>query len=289
MASGLERRERTASGVDHPALWSEIAAIYDATRSFPDDGDRAVAAALVRELQERRAGRILDLGCGTGRIAAPLAAAGLRVVGVDRTPEMLAAITAKPGGDAVRIVRGDAGALPFAGTRSAGGSPPTGVFDAVVMSHFLHLQPTLEPIARELRRVLRPGAALVSIDPAFLPRPVGERVTMLVVERLEGSAPVITHGDASRERTTLAALAHAVGAGEIESIPAFETVLLRSARAYLDDVRNRVWSTYRVHGEAEVAAAADAAERTLLADGVDLDELQPEPLAVRLLVAMLPR
>ncbi len=33
---------------------------------------------------------LLDLGCGTGRIAAPLAALGHRVVGVDASPEMLA-------------------------------------------------------------------------------------------------------------------------------------------------------------------------------------------------------
>jgi SAM-dependent methyltransferase len=265
------------SGVDRRELWSEIAAIYDATRAFPDGGDAAVAAVLVRELRARGVARVLDLGCGTGRCAAPLAAAGLDVVGVDRTPEMLAAIAGKPGGSAVRVVRGDAGALPFARA-----------FDAVVMSHFLHLQPSLEPIARELRAVLRPGAALVTIDPGYLPRPLGERVTTIAVKHLTGHAPAIAYGEATREHRLLEALAHAVGAGPVEAVPAFETMLMRTAREHLDDIRNRVWSTYRVHDAADTAAAADAAERTLVADGVDLDAPERERLGVRLLIATLP-
>ena len=35
-------------------------------------------------------GRLLDLGCGTGRLLVPLARAGYRVVGVDLSPQMLA-------------------------------------------------------------------------------------------------------------------------------------------------------------------------------------------------------
>lgn len=38
---------------------------------------------------------LLDLGCGTGRIAVPLARAGFRVTGVDRSPEMLALLERK--------------------------------------------------------------------------------------------------------------------------------------------------------------------------------------------------
>ena len=34
-------------------------------------------------------GRVLELGCGTGRIALPLARAGVRLVGVDRSAPML--------------------------------------------------------------------------------------------------------------------------------------------------------------------------------------------------------
>ncbi len=40
-------------------------------------------------------GPILEVGCGTGRIAQPIAAAGIDVVGLDRSPHMLAIAAAK--------------------------------------------------------------------------------------------------------------------------------------------------------------------------------------------------
>lgn len=52
-------------------------------------------------------GRVLELGVGTGRIAVPLAARGLRVCGVDLDPEMLAVLRARPGGAAVEAITGD--------------------------------------------------------------------------------------------------------------------------------------------------------------------------------------
>lgn len=56
--------------------------------------------------------RIVDLGCGTGRFAAALAAKGHQVVGVDPAPRMLDVARTRPGGQAVRWVQGDASALP---------------------------------------------------------------------------------------------------------------------------------------------------------------------------------
>jgi SAM-dependent methyltransferase len=60
--------------------------------------------------QARRAGGpILDLACGTGRVAVPLARAGFDVTAVDRSPGMLAIARAKlraAPGPRVRFVRG---------------------------------------------------------------------------------------------------------------------------------------------------------------------------------------
>ncbi len=56
--------------------------------------------------------RIVDLGCGTGRFAAALAAQGHEVVGIDPAPRMLDIARTRPGGQAVRWVQGDASALP---------------------------------------------------------------------------------------------------------------------------------------------------------------------------------
>jgi ubiquinone/menaquinone biosynthesis C-methylase UbiE len=270
------RTSRMPSNVDRREVWAELAAIYDATRTFPADGDRRTAEIAVRELRARGARRVLDLGCGTGRWSARLAAAGFAVVGADRSAEMLAGVRVKPGGAEVQLVRCDATRLPFA--RS---------FDAVVMSHFLHLQPALAPIAGALKRVLLPGATLLAIDAGFLAQPVAERVNELALRKLRGSFTPRPRGDRSRERLLLEELASSVGAGSIEAVPIAELPLAHSARDHLNAVRGRIWSAYRVFGAEEAGAAADEAERTLLGEGVDLDERREEPLGVRLLLARL--
>jgi SAM-dependent methyltransferase len=52
-------------------------------------------------------GRALELGIGTGRIALPLAARGVRVHGIDASEEMVARLRAKPGGDQIPVDIGD--------------------------------------------------------------------------------------------------------------------------------------------------------------------------------------
>ena len=52
-------------------------------------------------------GPALELGIGTGRIALPLAARGVEVHGIDLSPDMVAQLRAKPGGDAIHVTIGD--------------------------------------------------------------------------------------------------------------------------------------------------------------------------------------
>jgi SAM-dependent methyltransferase len=52
-------------------------------------------------------GRALELGIGTGTVALPLRARGVEVHGIDASPEMVAALRAKPGGEAVPVTMGD--------------------------------------------------------------------------------------------------------------------------------------------------------------------------------------
>ncbi|WIE83510.1 class I SAM-dependent methyltransferase [Curtobacterium sp. MCPF17_021] len=59
----------------------QFAAIYDDV--FPPDPD------LVGLLTQSQPTTALELGVGTGRIAVPLAHAGVAVTGVDLSPEML--------------------------------------------------------------------------------------------------------------------------------------------------------------------------------------------------------
>lgn len=84
--------------------------IYDAEPR----GDELSTVALLGELA--RGGPALELAVGTGRIALPLAAQGIRVDGVDLSPEMVAKLRAKPGGEHLSITMGDFADVPVEGT-----------------------------------------------------------------------------------------------------------------------------------------------------------------------------
>ncbi len=78
-----------------------VAAEYDG----PDDA--AEAAAVVNVLADLADGPVLEFAVGTGRIAAPLAARGVPVSGIELSRAMVARIAGKPGGDAVDVTVGD--------------------------------------------------------------------------------------------------------------------------------------------------------------------------------------
>ncbi|WP_431964541.1 class I SAM-dependent methyltransferase [Actinacidiphila sp. bgisy160] len=84
-----------------------LAAMYDALD--PDRGDLDAYTAVVREFDARR---VLDIGCGTGVFALRLAGLGIEVVAVDPARAVLDVARAKPGGERVRWIAGDATALP---------------------------------------------------------------------------------------------------------------------------------------------------------------------------------
>lgn len=105
----------------------------------------------VREaLGDVRGLRVLDLGCGKGRFAVHLQAAGAAVVGMDPSAVML---RKAPLPDRLRAT---ATRLPFA----------TGVFDRVMAVEVLeHLTPSAcDAALREMRRVLRPGGRVAIVD-----------------------------------------------------------------------------------------------------------------------------
>jgi SAM-dependent methyltransferase len=90
-------------GYDAATYGDRIASVYDDWYLAPMDPGPAVE--LLAELAGE--GRALELGVGTGRVAIPLAARGIRVTGIDASREMVDRLTSKPGGERVDVVIGD--------------------------------------------------------------------------------------------------------------------------------------------------------------------------------------
>ena len=88
----------------------------DVAREYDDEprGDENAAVAFLEKLAG--GGPALELAVGTGRIALPLAARGVRVDGVDLSPEMVARLRTKPGGDGIQVTIGDFADVPVPGT-----------------------------------------------------------------------------------------------------------------------------------------------------------------------------
>jgi len=106
------------------------------------------------------ASAVLDVGCGGGREAFALARLGFAVTAVDYKPEFVETCQAKAAalGLQIEVRTADVLALPFADQQ----------FDHVVMVGQLlgHIRGHDKRVAalREIRRVMRPGAALVSTN-----------------------------------------------------------------------------------------------------------------------------
>jgi SAM-dependent methyltransferase len=130
---------------------THLASHYDQTRALGEAAMAALTRTLQAELSAR--GTCLEIGVGTGRIALPLAGAGVPVVGIDPSVPMLARLRAKtPSDTPLRVLRADATALPFA----------DGSFGAGLICHVLHLIRRWEDALRELVRVVRrPGVILI--------------------------------------------------------------------------------------------------------------------------------
>lgn len=95
----------------HPLLsfGKETAESYD---NVPR-GDEAETVDFFEELAH--GGPVLELAIGTGRIALPLAARGLVVDGIELSPDMVARLRSKQGGDRIAVTIGDFADVPVTG------------------------------------------------------------------------------------------------------------------------------------------------------------------------------
>ena len=103
--------------------------------------------ALLRQAASE--GPLLDLACGAGRNALPLARAGAAVIGLDRDRARLTALQAAARGLRVWPLQADleaSGTIPLASASCAG----------VLVFRYLH-----RPLAAEIVRVLKPNGVLL--------------------------------------------------------------------------------------------------------------------------------
>lgn len=132
--------------------WDEYAPFYDweNARTF---GRRDVP--FWTRLAGSVSGPVLELGCGTGRVALPLARAGIDVVGIDRSAPMLARARRRArrssGRGRVRLVRGDIRHLPFPQATFPLVMAPYGILQSLLRER--DLKATLASVAE----VLAPG------------------------------------------------------------------------------------------------------------------------------------
>lgn len=210
--------------------FDRVAEIYDATRAVPAEPLAAIVAGLRRALEGDALPHLLEVGVGTGRMAAPLAAAGIRVAGVDIAPAMLARLRARC--PDLPAVRAESTRLPFG----------PAAFDGVLFVHLLHLVPDPTATLREAMRSVRQGGVLLfgrTEVPDNPWRPVNALVRALAGEiagaPLEWGSP---HGRAGR---AFAGVARAAGARVAQSTLARWSERF-TGRQFLDALARRVYS-----------------------------------------------
>jgi ubiquinone/menaquinone biosynthesis C-methylase UbiE len=125
--------------------WDEYAPFYD-WENARTLGRRDVA--FWRQVALSGGGRVLELGCGTGRISLPLVRAGVRLVGIDRSAPMLDRARRRLRPPA--LVRGDIRSLPFPRAAFSTVIAPYGVLQSLLADR--DLTAALDSVARVIKR-----------------------------------------------------------------------------------------------------------------------------------------
>jgi SAM-dependent methyltransferase len=157
--------------VNHVVFGADYAAAYDALYHDKDyEAECDLIERVFAEYGDRKIRGVLDLGCGTGGHARPLAERGYTVVGVDRSPDMLR--RARERGTTARFELGDITSFDLGET-----------FDAVLMMFavlgYVTCNADVQAALAAARRHVGPGGVLfgdIWYGPAVLAQRPSERV-----------------------------------------------------------------------------------------------------------------
>jgi ubiquinone/menaquinone biosynthesis C-methylase UbiE len=130
--------------------FDRVAHCYDETRGIPAEAARQIGEGIARIVREVAASpRLIEIGVGTGRMAVPLAEAGVHVTGIDLSPKMLGVLREKRRD--IDVILAEASHPPLR----------TGTFDAALFVHILHLVPDAEATLRATVALVRPGGVVL--------------------------------------------------------------------------------------------------------------------------------
>lgn len=189
-----ERDPRPPRFYTRPGLHTET---YDAAAAEVPGGDDI---GFFERLARETGGPVLELGCGTGRVAIPLAEAGHPIVGLDRSPHMLAIAEQKRRAlpaevrRRIRFVQGDMTGfrlgrrfgLVFAAFRVFMALPDPDAQRRALAAVRRHLRPgglIVLDIFDPRLPWLAPGAAVPEDDITVTHPATGNRVRRLAIER----------------------------------------------------------------------------------------------------------
>lgn len=131
-----------------------------AVQNMPSPGQtwRALCLGLIRLIRGRR---IVDLGCGNGRLAILLSQAGNAVTGIDSSEEQIRLANE----NRQRAPQPPAGgSLAFRNAPMESTGLPDGAFDVVILSQSLHHAAKPKEAIAESRRLLAPGGQILILD-----------------------------------------------------------------------------------------------------------------------------
>ncbi|MBI3490593.1 MAG: ubiquinone/menaquinone biosynthesis methyltransferase [Acidobacteria bacterium] len=214
------------------ALFATIADRYDfITVALSYGQDRRWKRRLIDLAAPGPGTRALDLATGTGDLAFAAAARGARVVGLDITHRMIELArekevvargaespTRRP--SAVRFIVGDMLALPF----------PNGSFDMVTTGYGLRNVPNLTTAIDEIRRVLRSGGQLLSLDFNRPSNPIVRAAYLAYLTVVGAALGFALHRDPDTYRYIPASIRQYPGADAVARL--FEARGFRRVRGY---------------------------------------------------------